>query len=216
MGKAQLSVDEAAAMFIRVSDAMVASKDKLTQADKAAGDGDHGVSMARGFTAVREQLDVAAFPTLDALLRSVGTTLMTSVGGASGAVFGTFFRGAAPQLVDRRLFDSIALSLMLTGGLNAVKARGGAQPGDKTLIDALEPAAQTAERLAGAPLSESLLAVSEAARRGMENTKEMVARVGKAKTLGERSLGHPDPGAVSTFLILDAMRAYVTEEEDSA
>ena len=211
MGKPQLSLEETGAMFVHVSDRMVESKDLLTQADKAIGDGDHGVGMARGFEAVREKLEGATFTALDDLLKAVGMALITSVGGAAGAVFGTFFRGGAKRLSGQRAFDSEALSLMLMDGLDAVKARGKARPGDKTMVDALEPAALKSQELTSAPLVESLVAVTEAAKEGMEATKDMVANVGKAKTLGQRSLGHPDPGAVSTYLILKYMTEYVVE-----
>jgi dihydroxyacetone kinase-like protein len=100
---------------------------------------------------------------------------------------------------------------MLVDGLDAVKARGKAKPGDKTMVDALEPAALKSQELASASLGESLVAVTGAAKEGMEATKDMVANVGKAKTLGQRSLGHHDPGAVSTYLILKYMTEYVVE-----
>ena len=198
-------------MFIHVADRMVESKDLLTQADKAIGDGDHGVGMARGFEAVRQKLEEGTFGSLEELLKGVGMALLTSAGGAAGAVFGTLFRGGAKRLGDRLVFDSEALSFTLLDGLDAVKARGKARPGDKTMVDALKPAALTSQELASAPLDECLAAVTEAAREGMEATKDMVAAVGKAKTLGERSLGHPDPGAVSTYLILKYMAEYVIE-----
>ena len=210
MGRSHLSLPEAKEMFIHVSRGMVESKDLLTQADKAIGDGDHGVGMARGFEAVEQKLEGRDFAALDGLLTAVGTALLMSIGGAAGAVFGTLFRGGAKQLADQQVLDSEALSAMLSDGLQAVKQRGGAKPGDKTMVDALEPAAGRARELTSSPLTESLVAVTEAARQGMENTKEMIAAVGKAKTLGERSLGHPDPGAVSMHLILKLMAEYVT------
>jgi len=196
-------------MFLYVSERMVDSKDLLTQADKEIGDGDHGIGMARGFEAVRQLLERQTFSSLEELIKTVGTTLMTSVGGAAGAVFGTLFRGGTSRIGGRETFDSEALSLMLLDGLDAVKARGKARPGDKTMVDALEPAALTSQELTSAPLNESLTAVTEAAREGMEATRDMVAKVGKAKTLGERARGHPDPGAVSTYLILKYMMEYV-------
>ena len=209
MTNAQLSLGETQKMFIHLSDRMVDSKDLLTQADKAIGDGDHGIGMARGFEAVRHKLEEGTFSSLEELLKAVGMALLTSAGGAAGAVFGTLFRGGAKRLGDWVVFDSEALSFMLLDGLDAVKARGKAKSGDKTMVDALEPAASTSQELASAPLDQSLAAVTEAAREGMEATKDMVAAVGKAKTLGERSLGHPDPGAVSTYLILKYMAEYV-------
>lgn len=209
MGKSQLGLQETKAMFMHLSVRMVESKDLLTQADKAIGDGDHGVGMARGFEAVYQKLEGEEFEGIEALLKTVGMTLMTSVGGAAGAVFGTFFRGGARRLSGRRTFDSESLSLMLLDGLDAVKARGKARLGDKTMVDALEPAASKSQELVSDSLGESLSTVAEAARKGMEATKDMVARVGKAKTLGERSLGHLDPGALSTYLILKSMADYV-------
>jgi dihydroxyacetone kinase-like protein len=209
MGKSQLGLQETKAMFIHLAVRMVESKDLLTQADKAIGDGDHGVGMARGFEAIHQKLEDGEFEEIETLINTVGMTLMTSVGGAAGAVFGTFFRGGARRLGGRQTFDSESLSLMLLDGLDAVRARGKAKPGDKTMVDALEPAASRSQELTSAFLDESLSAVAEAARKGMEATKEMVARVGKAKTLGERSLGHPDPGAVSTYLMLESMADYV-------
>jgi dihydroxyacetone kinase-like protein len=210
MERSCLSLPEAKEMFIHVSRGMVESKYLLTQVDRAIGDGDHGVGMARGFEAVERKLEGQDFATLDELLKAAGTALMMSIGGAAGAVFGTLFRGGAKQLAGQQVFDSEALSAMLFDGLQAVKRRGGAKPGDKTMVDALEPAAAKANELASIPLAESLVAVAEAARQGMESTKEMVASVGKAKTLGERSLGYPDPGAVSMHLILKLMTEYVT------
>jgi dihydroxyacetone kinase-like protein len=214
MGTTQLSLNAAVAMFAYVADGMVDSKDLLTQADKAVGDGDHGVGMARGFAAVRAKLAEQSFTDIGQLLTSIGVSLMTSIGGASGAVFGTFFRAGAKHLGGWDEFTSQALSLLLADGLDAVKTRGGARPGDKTMVDALEPAAYAATSHGSANLDESLAAVTEAARLGMESTKEMIAQIGKARPLGERSLGHPDPGAISTFLIFRYMHAYVTALED--
>jgi dihydroxyacetone kinase-like protein len=213
MGESQLSLEETKAMFLHVSEGMMESKDLLTQADKTIGDGDHGIGMARGFQAVRDRLDTQAFGALEDLINAIGLTLMTSVGGASGAIFGTFFRGGAKNLKGRHGFDSGSLAFMLLDGLRAVQGRGGARPGDKTMVDALEPAAAKSRELASAPLEQSLAAATEAAKQGMEKTKDMVAKVGKAKTLGERSLGHADPGAISMYLILENMTQYVTERE---
>ena len=210
MGKSQLSLQEAKEMFIHLCKGMIASKDLLTQADKVIGDGDHGVGMARGFEAVQRKLMGEEFSGLDELIKAIGVALMTSAGGASGAVFGTLFTGGARQLSGRQIFDSGALFFMLQDGLDAVKQRGKAKVGDKTMVDALEPAALKAKELTSIPLDETLTAVTEAARQGMEQTREMVATVGKAKTLGERSLGHPDPGAVSVYLILKFLGEHAT------
>ena len=212
MGKAQLTVKEAQEMFIYVSNKIIESKDILTQADKAIGDGDHGIGIARGFEAVGQKLKTQSFTSIGELFKSIGMTLMTSIGGAAGAVFGTLFRGAGKNTGDQAELDSQTLTLALQDGLQAVKDRGKAKPGDKTMVDALEPAAVKSAELNAAPLDEALMEISEAARQGMEKTKEMVATLGKAKPLGERSLGHADPGSVSTYLILKFMLEFVSEQ----
>ena len=193
MGKSQLALQEVQEMILYVANGMLASKDRLTQADKAIGDGDHGVGMARGFEAVRKKLEGQEFAALDQIFNAVGMALMTSVGGAAGAVFGTLFRGGAKNLKDQSVLTAGNLSQLLLDGLQAVKERGKSKPGDKTMVDALEPAALESKNQIAAPLDTALAAVTEAARLGMEKTKDMVATVGKAKTLGERSLGYPDP-----------------------
>lgn len=211
MGKPELSVEEARKMIVFVAQGMIGSKDRLTQTDRAVGDGDHGIGMARGFESVLQKVEGKEFATLEELFRLVGMTLLTSIGGAAGAVFGTLFLGSANNLKDEDVLTGEVFCRMLQDGLTAVQNRGRAKPGDKTMVDALAPAAIEARSSAAAPLHQAMAAAAEAARLGMERTKEMVAAVGKAKALGERSLGHPDPGAVSTYLILDFMRAYVEE-----
>jgi len=196
-------------MMVYVSRRMIESKDSLTQADRAIGDGDHGVGMARGFEAVLKTIDEKEFGSVGQVFMAAGLAIMASVGGAAGAVFGTFFQGAARNIMEAGDMTSQTLSRMLQGGLLAVKERGKAGPGDKTMIDALEPAAVESLNRTSAPLDEALDAVAEAARLGLESTKGMVARLGKAKTLGERALGYPDPGALSTYLILNFMKEYV-------
>jgi dihydroxyacetone kinase-like protein len=196
-------------MFVHVAHEMVTKQDLLTQADKAIGDGDHGIGMTRGFEAVLQKLNQKNFDSVGAMLQNIGTTLLMSIGGAAGAIFGTWFRGAAASLMDHMVFDSEALAKMLTDGLSAVKDRGKAKPGDKTMVDALEPAASKAREMTHQPLDTALSAAVDAAQNGMEQTKHMIATLGKAKTLGKRAVGYPDPGAVSTYLILKFMTAYL-------
>lgn len=211
MEKAELSLQELQGMLLHLSRRMVESKDLLTQADKVIGDGDHGIGMARGFEATRQRLEGQSFASVGEMLKAMGMALLTSVGGASGAIFATFFRGGAKGLSDRQFLDSSLFSLFLCDGLQAVKERGQAKVGDKTMVDALEPAAERSRELVSAPLDQAMAAVARAAEQGMERTKEMVATLGRAKTLGERSLGHPDPGAVSTYLMLRFMAEYVDQ-----
>ena len=194
---------------MHVAQEMVSKQDLLTQADKAIGDGDYGIGMTRGFEAVLQQLNQENFDSVGAMLQNIGTTLLMSIGGAAGAIFGTWFRGAATSLMDKMIFDSDALASMLTDGLSAVKDRGKAKLGDKTMVDALEPAACNATAMKERPLEEALAAATKAAQDGMENTKNMMATMGKAKTLGDRAIGYPDPGALSTYLILSLMTEYL-------
>ncbi|WP_119065132.1 dihydroxyacetone kinase subunit DhaL [Aggregatilinea lenta] len=208
MATPSLTVHETQEMLVYLCRQMVGYTEVLTEADKAIGDGDHGIGMARGFEAVRQKLEAGSFAALDDLFKAAGMALITSTGGASGIIFGTWFRGGAKRLGGVTVLDAQGLSAWLVDGLAAVKARGKTQAGDKTMVDALEPAALTSVQVASDPLDEALAAVSEAARTGMEATKDMIASVGRAKTLGERSLGHPDPGALSTYLILKSMWDY--------
>jgi len=210
MERSWLDPEQTRDMFIYVSQAMEGEKDHLTRLDQAIGDADHGIGIARGFEAVRKALQEATFDAVGAVLKQVGTTLMMSIGGASGAVFGTLFRGGAANLTAETRFDGRSLARLLNDGLAAVKQRGGAAEGDKTMLDALAPAAAKSMELADAPLYQTLIAASEAAREGMERTKDMLAKTGKAKTLGQRAIGHIDPGAATTYLILKHMLTFTT------
>jgi phosphoenolpyruvate---glycerone phosphotransferase subunit DhaL len=201
-------------MLVHVARKMVDSESLLTDADRATGDGDHGIGMARGFEAVQRKLADGDGGTVAELLDQTGRTLLTSVGGASGILFGTFFRGGAAAVGDRETFDAEALRLFLAAGTEAVQQRGKASPGDKTMLDALVPATEAAAN-EGSPAA-LLAAASEAARRGVEETTGMVARTGKARPLGARSLGHPDPGALSASLIVDAMAEFVSARDEAA
>jgi len=209
MKKQSLTLDETRAMFMHVAHEMVSKQDLLTQADKAIGDGDHGIGMTRGFEAVLQKLGQENLDSVGAMLQNIGKTLLMSIGGAAGAIFGTWFRGAATSLMDKMIFDSDALASMLADGLSAVKDRGKAKLGDKTMVDALEPAACNATAMKGHSLEETLTAVTKAAQEGMETTKNMMATMGKARSLGERAIGYPDPGALSTYLILSLMTEYL-------
>jgi dihydroxyacetone kinase-like protein len=209
MEKQKLTVQEVKEMFLYVSEQIEKNKELLNQADRAIGDGDHGVGMARGFEAVRKKLKEGSFQNLEELLTAIGMVLLTSIGGASGVVFGTLFIGGAKKFGKEDSLDSRGLAAFLLGGAEAVKERGRAEIGDKTMIDALEPAAMAAEEHNTSQLAEVVRLAMEAAMNGMEETKKIVARIGKAKTLGERSLGHPDPGALSIYFMLKAMSEFI-------
>ncbi|ABC22161.1 dihydroxyacetone kinase subunit DhaL [Rhodospirillum rubrum] len=204
-----LSASDLRQMFLGVCDTMLANIDRLTKADQLIGDGDHGIGMRRGFTAVRAYLETATEETVGAVFKGVGTALMSHTGGAAGAIFGTLFRAGAT--LDTPTLTGEGYARFLEDALAAVQKRGGCTTGGKTLIDALAPAALAARAgvSAGAPLPEVLAAAAEAAEQGMEATKAMIATTGKARTLGERSLGHPDPGAISLAIVLAAMSSHV-------
>ncbi|MBT3360877.1 MAG: dihydroxyacetone kinase subunit L [Rhodospirillales bacterium] len=211
----ELSIAEARDMFLAVAAEMIAAKDRLTKADQKIGDGDHGIGIARGFEAVQVKLEEDSSETLDALLKTVGMTLLSAIGGAGGAIFGTLFRAGAKTLSGRESLDSESLAIMLSEGFAAVQARGGAKLGDKTMLDALGPASEAASAVApDASLSDALAAAVAAAQSGTEATIDMIATTGKARSLGERSIGHPDPGAISTTLILEAMERFVRRYQE--
>jgi dihydroxyacetone kinase-like protein len=204
-----LTPAETQEMLANVARHVIANVDMLTELDQAIGDGDHGIGMRRGFAAVAEEMQKPLTGGLDAPLKAAGMAIMSKTGGAAGAVFGTLFRAGGAALAGREAFDAEALAIFLRQGLEAVEARGGAKPGMKTMLDALAPAAEAAAKAPNS-LPEAIQAALAAARQGIEATKGMVATTGKARTLGERSLGHPDPGAVSLTLMLEAMRDYIT------
>ena len=172
---------------------IAANKDELTALDSAIGDGDHGTNMDRGLTAVVSMLDAEPQATPSALFKKVGMTLISKVGGASGPLYGTaFLRMAAAA------GDEVDLAKVLRAALDGVIARGKAEPGDKTMVDALAPAVDALEAGAG------LAAAADASAKGRDATIPLVARKGRASYLGERSAGHADPGATSVTLLLTA------------
>lgn len=209
MGKTSLSVNEVRDMMLAAADRIIESEPILTDADRALGDGDHGVGMERGMTAVKEALAGKEFPSAGKVFVAVGTAMMSSMGGASGAIFGTLFRSGGKAVGEATDFTAVELAALLHEGTDQVMARGGAKPGDKTMVDALVPAAEKAAEVSGQPLDEALAAVADAAAAGRDASEGMIATMGRAKTLGENSLGKPDAGAVSVAIIAAAMRDYV-------
>src|SRR3954469_19404080 len=181
-----------------------AEKDQLTALDAAIGDADHGANMDRGLTAVVAVLDDPALDTPAALFKKVGVTLVSTVGGASGPLYGTFFLRLGAALGDAQPVSPDGVAAPLRAGLDGVVARGKAEPGDKTMYDALAPAldALDAALSDGAGWDVALQRASGAAESGREATIEMLARKGRASYLGERSIGHQDPGATSAALLV--------------
>jgi phosphoenolpyruvate---glycerone phosphotransferase subunit DhaL len=185
---------------------VAADKDLLTQLDSAIGDADHGTNMDRGLTAAVAAVDAERPATAAALFRRVGMTLVSTVGGASGPLYGTLFLRMASTAGDVGALDSAQLAAMLRAGVDGVLARGKAEPGDKTMVDALLPAVEAldAALAAGSSVGAALAAATRAAEQGRDATTPMLARKGRASYLGERSIGHQDPGATSAALLVAA------------
>ena len=183
--------------------------DELTALDSAIGDADHGANMRRGMAAVVAKLDGAPDAGPAALLKSAGMTLVSTVGGASGPLYGTLFLRMATAAGDREEFDAAGFAAALRAGLDGVVARGKAAPGDKTMLDALVPAVDALDAALsdGAGLRDALRAAATAADEGSDATVPLVARKGRASYLGERSAGHRDPGATSTALLVNTAAA---------
>jgi dihydroxyacetone kinase-like protein len=187
------------------ADAVTENADELTKLDSAIGDADHGANMRRGMKAVVAKLDAAPDAAPNPLLKTAGMTLVSTVGGASGPLYGTFFLRMASAAGDREELDAAGLAAALRAGVEGVIARGKAEPGDKTMLDALVPAvdALDAAVAGGAGLGDALRAAATAAAEGSDATVPLVARMGRASYLGERSAGHRDPGAASAAILLD-------------
>ncbi|GAA5175085.1 dihydroxyacetone kinase subunit DhaL [Pseudonocardia eucalypti] len=191
-----------------------ANKDLLTSLDAAVGDADHGINMDRGMTAVLANQEANPPGDPAGLLKQTGVTLVSSVGGASGPLYGTFFLRMATAAAEHADgLDAAAFAQALRAGIGGVVQRGKAEPGDKTMYDALAPAAQALEDAlaAGAPLTDALQQAAKAADQGRDGTTGMRARKGRASYLGERSVGHQDPGATSAALLIASAAASATK-----
>lgn len=188
----------------RCAEALAAAQDELTALDTAIGDGDHGLNMQRGFAKVKEKLATEAGKDLGSLSKTVGMTLLSSVGGASGPLYGTFFIKAATALNGKNEADLPTLAQAIADGSSGLIARGQAAVGDKTMVDVWQPvsAALTQAATSGADLKAALQAAAETAQQQAEATIPLVAKKGRASYLGERSAGHKDPGAASSALLL--------------
>ncbi|HAL73351.1 MAG TPA: dihydroxyacetone kinase subunit L [Verrucomicrobiales bacterium] len=205
----ELKPNQVRLMMLQVADAIIVAEPMLSQADRDLGDGDHGLGMKRGMEAVKAQLEPMEPASVEQVFVATGTAMMTSMGGASGALFGTVYRAGGKAVAGREVLDAEGLALFLQAALEGVMKRGGAKPGDKTMIDALAPAAEKAKEVSGQPLVEALVAVAAAAEAGTDASKAMIAQFGRAKTLGEACIGFPDAGALSVTIMLQTMLAFV-------
>jgi dihydroxyacetone kinase-like protein len=183
------------------------NKDYLTQLDSAIGDADHGVNMSRGFKKVLEKLPDVAGTDIGNILKTTGMALVSSVGGASGPLYGTFFLRSGAALVAKEQLNHDELLKLFQSGVEGIVQRGRPQVGDKTMFDAWSPALKAMQQALadGSDTLAALRSAVAAAEQGMRDTIPLIAKKGRASYLGERSIGHQDPGATSSYLILKSL-----------
>jgi dihydroxyacetone kinase-like protein len=184
--------------------AMQEHRGELVKLDTAIGDGDHGTNMDRGMKKAVEKVDALEGDDIGATLKAVGMALVSSVGGAAGPLYGTLFLQMGTATAGATSVDTAALADALDAGIKGVQARGKAEPGDKTMVDALLPAAAALREAQSAGVAEAVQRATAAAEEGMKATIPMEARKGRASYLGPRSIGHQDPGATSSWLLLQS------------
>ena len=202
-----ISYGEAVAWINRFADIIAEQRAYLTQLDTAIGDADHGTNMDRGMRAAVERVGaIEGDDDIGGVFKAVGMALVSKVGGAAGPLYGTLFLQMGNATAGASELDLAGWSDALAAGLKGVETRGKAEPGDKTMVDALMPAVEALQRAQndGADLSAALEQSAAAARKGMDDTVPLVARKGRASYLGERSAGHQDPGATSSYLLVQA------------
>lgn len=191
----------------RIADVLHENAKYLTELDSPIGDADHGTNMDRGFAAVRTKFPTMASMDIATQLKTVGSTLVSTVGGSSGPLYGTAFLRAGTAVAGKETLDTTDIIALLEAFVNGIIARGKAQPEDKTMVDALGPALKAAKEAQeqSADLATITARAAAAAEEGMKATIPMLARKGRASYLGERSIGHQDPGATSSWLILRSL-----------
>lgn len=193
--------------LLDLSDRLAKAKDELNEMDAACGDGDFGTTIYVAFNSVRKLVEATQSMDVGSLLASAGNSILSTAGGAAGPLFGTFFIEAGKAAKGKSEVDIADLATMFEQSTRKIRARGGARVGDKTLVDALEPAVNSLKEsaAAGDPMPLALGSAAEAAKAGCETTKRLVAKCGKARYLGEQTLGHVDPGAFVIALIFDTL-----------
>lgn len=197
--------------LLRYADRIDECADYLTELDAAIGDADHGVNMVRGMAKLRTHLLESTFPNLNSLLRTVAMTLIGSVGGAAGPLFGAFFLRAAKEISSEQSVTLAQLVQMVRSGLEGVQQRGKARLAEKTMVDVLHPAVEALEHslAESQSLGQALEQARAAAERGMVQTIGLEATKGRASYLGSRSIGHQDPGATSTYYLFETLASTI-------
>jgi dihydroxyacetone kinase phosphoprotein-dependent L subunit len=206
-----LNEDNVRNMIIYIADKIIENKPLLTELDSKIGDGDHGIGMAVGMQKAKDAVSGENTGNAYALFEKAGKAMLMSMGGASGVIFSSMFMAGAKGLKAGELAPQ-DIAAMMEKGLVAVKDRGKAQVGDKTMVDALEPAVEAIKKTSASGFSVMLKAATEAAAEGMENTKKYQAIFGRAKSLMERAIGHQDPGAATVWLIFRSMFEFIEQE----
>ena len=211
MAETVISNEQLLAWLEGCAEAMNEHKQELTDLDAATGDADHGNNMARGFNKVQEVLPAQTDKTPKDMFKAISMVLMSSVGGASGPLYGSFFMQGGMAVNSEDGMSLADLQVFLEKGVAAVKKRGRSEAGEKTMIDALEPAAEAvkAALVKGADVSSVLAAMVEATKAGMQHTTDLKATKGRASYQGDKSIGHQDPGATSSYYLLRALQETV-------
>ncbi len=204
---AKMSAFQAKDMMIHVAKAVIESKELLCEADRNIGDGDHGIGMAAGFEQCREELEARQFTDVYDVFSTSGRTMVRTMGGASGIIFGMLFYAGSKEMIPKSEMCLAKFASMFEKALAAIQERGHAEVGDKTVVDALHPMVMSLHQSVedGLSFKEALRRAYVAAEEGKEASKQYIAKFGKAKTLGERAIGYPDAGAVSLSIIAKAM-----------
>jgi len=206
----EIGIQDAKKMLLYIADKIIAQKELLTEVDSAIGDGDHGIGMAGGMQKVKEKLSKQEeFESVYQVFEIAGKAMLMSMGGASGVIFGSLYMAGAKGRGVSEKINAEELTQMLRRSLEAIKERGKAKQGDKTMIDALEPAVIAMEANYSKGLPKMLKEAEDAAKQGVEDTKKYAAKFGRAKSLMERSIGHQDAGATSVWLIIQGMKEYI-------
>lgn len=214
MDKTKMTPQQLKEMFLYVGDQIIDSKPLLTEVDSAIGDGDHGIGMSVGFTEAKANLEKQDFDTANDVFKTIGMSMISSMGGASGVIFGTLFVGGIKNLDKAEDLDVSLMASIFEKSLQAIKDRGKANVGDKTMIDSLEPAVEGLKesvKKGEEDIFTALKLAEKKASEGVEKSKDYVAKFGRAKSLGERAIGYQDAGATSIWIIFKSMREWVEE-----
>lgn len=207
-----LNTTQTVEMIIAACDSIIENKPYLTEVDSKIGDGDHGIGMSGGMEKAKAALiEKGSFDDINTVFKTTGMAMLNSMGGASGVIFGSMFLGGIKKLESYKELDGELFAKIMRGSLESIKARGKAQVGDKTMVDALEPAVIAMENNNKEDIVSLLDDAQKAAFEGVENSKGYVAKFGRAKSLLERAIGYQDAGATSVSIIFKAMHSYVKE-----